>query len=379
MKKNKVFIINKVLKIYAFLSGFKIGRVDECIHDNISCIVIYSTTALGDLILNTPAIHALREKYPLARLVLVASPKNKNLVEHSALFSEVLYWNNKFNNILYFIYKLRRLRPQMAVILHSYFPYDMLSVVLTGCRYIFRDHYGSEGPALNHWLTGYTSRFEGHTIQRKLNLLAPLGCDATAARMKVPVAIPRQAKLVDKIRIGFQLGASRDFRRWPPECFAALGNQLLDNDAALEVVLIGGKNEMPLVAEFMHRIAAQLRHRVVSLVGKTSLMELAAVITTFDTLVTGDTGPLHLAIAQQVSTVSLFVTANPLYTGPYQDLQLHHVFYKPLRSLSPELAASPFPMAAISVDEVFAAVCLSYRRAREYASYPAAGDYHYGT
>ena len=36
-------------------------------------------------------------------------------------------------------------------------------------------------------------------------------------------------------------------------------------------------------------------------------------------LVTGDTGPLHLAIALQVPTVSLFVTANPKWTGPYQD------------------------------------------------------------
>ncbi len=45
-------------------------------------------------------------------------------------------------------------------------------------------------------------------------------------------------------------------------------------------------------------------------------------------LVTGDTGPLHLAIALQVPTVSLFVTANPNWTGPYQDLDIHTIIHK---------------------------------------------------
>ncbi|WP_410012349.1 glycosyltransferase family 9 protein [Sodalis sp. C49] len=379
MKRNKINIINKILSCYTFFSGYKKGRADECNNNDISCIVIYSTTALGDLILNTPAIHALRKKFPHARLVLVSSPKNKELVHNSALFDEVIYWNNKFNNIIYFIYKLRRLRPQLAVILHSYFPYDILSVVLAGCRYIFRDHYGSESPALNPWLTAYSQKFEGHTVQRKLNLLQPLGCDTTAVRMAIPVVIPHQAKPLDRVRVGFQLGASRDFRRWPPASFAALSRKLMDQDSTLDVVLIGGKNELSLVDDFMALIPADNRRRVISLVGKTSLLELAAAITTFDTLVTGDTGPLHLAIAQQVRTVSLFVTANPLYTGPYQDQHLHHVFYKPLHTLAPDLANSPFPMTAITVDEVFAAVRRSYRRGQDNTPDLAMSEYHYGT
>ncbi|HEY0210853.1 glycosyltransferase family 9 protein [Acerihabitans sp.] len=379
MKKNKINIINKIIKWYAFLSGYKKGAAGEGGNNEISCVVIYSTTALGDLILNTPAINALRKKFPDARLVLVSSPKNKGLVQDSPLFDEVLYWNNKFNNILYFIYKLRRLRPQLAVILHSYFPYDILSVVLAGCPNIYRDHYGAESPALNHWLTAYSQKFEGHTVQRKLNLLHTLGCDTTAARMTIPVPVPRGAKPMDKVRIGFQLGASRDFRRWPPECFAALANKLMEQDPRLEVMLIGGQNELSLANDFMALIPAGYRQRIVSLVGKTGLLELASAITTFDTLVTGDTGPLHLAIAQQVRTVSLFVTANPLYTGPNQDPHLHQVIYKPRQTLSPELAGSAFPMAAITVDEVFAAVRRSYRQGQDDIPDRAVDGYHYGT
>lgn len=367
MKKNKIKIISKVLSWYAYLSGYRPGRVDDCNKNTINCIVIYSTTALGDLILNTPAIYALKAQFPQARLVMVSSPKNRGLVEGSDIFDDVIYWNNKFNNILYFIFKLRKIRPQLAVILHSYFPYDILTAVLSGCRFIFRDHYGKENVALNHWLTAYSPNFQGHTVQRKLQLVSPLGCDVTQTRMRIPVVISAANREPGRQRIGFQLGASRDFRRWPVACFAALCDRLCDRpaaeDAAVEIILIGGKNEQVLVEEFMALVAPANRQRVSSLVGRTTLPQLAAAITTFDILVTGDTGPLHVAIAQRVRTVSLFVTANPLYTGPYQDLDRHRVFYKPISSLPPELARSRFPMAAITPAEVFDAVAEGLRHA----------------
>jgi len=352
MNPTKISLIHKALTYYAYFSGYTPGRLEDINNEKIKCIVIYSTTALGDLILNSPAIYALKARFPQARIVLVSSHKNKDLVENSELFDDILYWDNKFNNIFNIISKLRRLRPQLAVILHAHFPYDILSAVLSGCQYIFRDHYGKESVALNHWLTEFSPKYEGHTIQRKLQLLQPLGCDTTQSRMHIPVAIPAGARDAGKIRIGFQLGASRDFRRWPVACFAELGDKLLAAEPTVEIMLIGGKKEQALAEEFMALAGPELRQHTTSLVGQTNLLQLASAITTFDILVTGDTGPLHLAIAQQVKTVSLFVTANPLYTGPYQDLNLHRVFYKPIASLPAELAQSPFPMIAITPDEV---------------------------
>lgn len=71
-----------------------------------------------------------------------------------------------------------------------------------------------------------------------------------------------------------------------------------------------------------------------------------------DVLVTGDTGPLHLAITLQRPTVSLFATADPKWTGPYQDLHLHTIINKK-PSPNERLQAS---MDLITVDEVFNAV-----------------------
>jgi ADP-heptose:LPS heptosyltransferase len=77
---------------------------------------------------------------------------------------------------------------------------------------------------------------------------------------------------------------------------------------------------------------------------------LLAIIKNLDILVTGDTGPLHLAVALKIKTVSLFVTANPKHTGPYQDHQLHEVLHVPLNNQNALNLEQP--LSAISVDQV---------------------------
>ncbi len=73
-------------------------------------------------------------------------------------------------------------------------------------------------------------------------------------------------------------------------------------------------------------------------------------------LVTGDTGPLHIAVALNVKTVSLFATANPHHTGPLQSLDLHKIIYVKDRWEAGESAPKDFPLAVISADEVFAVI-----------------------
>ncbi|MGE9716721.1 glycosyltransferase family 9 protein, partial [Escherichia coli] len=72
-------------------------------------------------------------------------------------------------------------------------------------------------------------------------------------------------------------------------------------------------------------------------------------INTMDVLVTGDTGPLHLAIALKCPTVSLFATADPKWTGPYQDLHLHIVIDKGATTADGTIKS----MNDITVHEVF--------------------------
>ncbi len=62
---------------------------------------------------------------------------------------------------------IRRLRnrPQLAVILHSKAPYDVLVAIAAGCQYLFKDVYGNK-PSGMRWLTGVSHSSDGHLIQQ---------------------------------------------------------------------------------------------------------------------------------------------------------------------------------------------------------------------
>ncbi|MCS3434143.1 glycosyltransferase family 9 protein [Klebsiella sp. BIGb0407] len=346
MKEYKVKYIDWLLSVYHFFKpNLKKGMVIDSSME-FQRIAIYSTTALGDFMFNTPAIIALKQRYPNAELLLVSSKKNSQLVENSPWFSRVLYWDNKIRDAYRLSKELKQFRPQLTVILHSYMPYDILCAVLSGTEYIVRDNYRTSDRVLP-WLNHYHQYYNGHLIQRKLDLLTQLGCRNDVIDMQVPVDFERA---VDDgiLKIGFQLGASEMSRCWPVERFVELTERLVAAYPSCQIILLGGARESDLEQQFFALLPSQICQNVVSTVGKTTLLKLLTVIDSFNVLVTGDTGPLHLAVALKKPTVSLYSEAQPEYTGPYQDQELHHI-------LKVELDENkhPRPLSSISADQVF--------------------------
>ncbi|WP_255557085.1 glycosyltransferase family 9 protein [Sodalis sp. dw_96] len=318
-----------------------------------------STTALGDLLFNTPAIHALRKRYPAAHFTLVSSNKNSAMVEGSPYFNKIIYWDNKIKHAYGVIKQLRQSRPQLTVILHSHMPYDVLIAVMAGSHYIMRDNYATDSQLLNPLLAAFSGKFNGHIISRKLTLLNILGCDTGDTNMHIPVDFERLEKIPHQINIGFQMGASETIRQWPIYRFTELTRSILALNSAMaqyRITLIGSGKETDLADAFMASLTTDERQYIVSLVGKTSLKQLLSHIANLDMLVTGDTGPLHIAVALNVKTVSLFATANPHHTGPLQSLELHKIIYVKDRLDAGESAPKDFPLAIISADEVFSEI-----------------------
>ncbi|MGF6560444.1 glycosyltransferase family 9 protein [Erwinia aphidicola] len=346
MKINKVRWINRLLTVYTFFSGHLKKNKTLDAEMEFQRIAIYSTTALGDLMFNTPAIVALQRRYPEASFVLVSSEKNRPLVENSPWFEKVFYWDNKVRNAHRLIKSLRKFKPQLTIIMHSYMPYDILCAVLSNSEYIIRDNYRVDSPEMNCWLNFYSKPSDNHLIQRKLDMLSILGCNTDEPKMSIPVSYSPAKKTTKIIRVGFQMGASEAKRCWPVARFAELATQLL-NDRSYQVVLIGGKKDAYLVEQLNQIMDAELFSQVENQVGKTSLTELLTLLDGLDVLVTGDTGPLHLAIALQTPTVSLYADAEPKHTGPYQDLSRHSIL-----KLADCLPATPQPLEKISTDIV---------------------------
>jgi len=314
-------------------------------------ILVYSTTALGDYMFNSPGIHAIRLRYPQAKITLVAHPKYANLLTRRDDYDDVLFWNNKVSDMFKLVEEAKRIRPQLAVLLHSHMPYDILSAGLAGCQYIVRDNYAKPVGKMASWLVYGLDYFDEHVIARKMKLVSVLGCSTDNVDMVLPCEFQRLEKNASVRRIGFQLGASSKVRCWPPEYFAILAEKLIDKHGDIEIVLIGSEIETHLATDFLKQLDPVFAKKVINYVGKTTLPQLLGVIDSMDLLITGDTGPFHLAIALQVSTLSLFVTEDPRRSGPYQDPKLHKQIYLPVTD--PRVTNLQEPLRAISPEYVY--------------------------
>ncbi len=351
MKLKKLKWVHNFLNIYNPLLG-KMKKTDTFSSDiQFNSILIFSTTALGDFMFNTPAIRAIRAYYPDAHITLVSSEKNRLLVENYDQIDSVVYWDNKIRNLLPIALQAKKYKPELAVILHSHLPYDVLFAIMSGSQYILRNTSDVIPEWFRKWIIADHTPASGHVIQSKLNIIRYLGIDSSDTRMEIPCKIEQLDKGNYHI-VGFQMGASTQERRWPVKYFTELAQKLIESDSSLQIKLIGSPRELELSEDFFALLPEKYHNNIENLVGKTSLPDLLSQIKIMDVLVTGDTGPLHLAITLQRPTISLFTTANPKWTGPYQDLHLHTIINK--RPNPDEgIQAS---MDLISVDEVFSAV-----------------------
>lgn len=115
--------------------------------------------------------------------------------------------------------------------------------------------------------------------------------------------------------VGLVIGATRPQKRWPEEYWARLAEKLWAA-GSVSCVLLGGAEETAAA----ERILSQTRRDIPlwSLVGQTTEKQLAALIARLELVVSGDTGPLHIATAVRTPVVALFGSTDPADTGPWR-------------------------------------------------------------
>lgn len=347
-KKWKVKLSNWFLRRYAAKHGRLLDKSTLNSQTHLESIVIYSTTALGDFMFNTPAIRAVRQRYPDAYITLVAHKKNQELVDNGIYYDRVVYWDNKVKSLPVLVKSLKEHQPELALILHSHLPYDVISAVMSGVKYIIRDNYMNGISGMEEWLSNYVFNYYGHFVRRKLELVNILGCDSSDVSMEIPSPFQAGIKNPEYTVIGMQIGASTESRCWPVAHYVKLADHLSSHHPAVRIVLIGGGTDIARGEAMLQQVSATSRGIIENKIGKTGLQQLITLIDGFDCLVTGDTGPLHLAVAVKTKTISLFVTADSRSTGPIQNTELHRIiqvsrtgYTLPLEAISPMGVITP--------------------------------------
>ena len=282
---------------------------------------------LGDVLLATPAIHAIRESLPDAHVSLLASEVGAQAGRLNPDIDEVVVyrapWMDPWSRLPHdptremdAIVRLRDGRYDAAVVFSSFRQSPLPTAYLCYLAGIpLRLAASVDGPG--SLLTTRHKHPERmmHEVERGLDLVAAIGMTTTDDRLVLRVPVHARAAAADRIAghrplIVVHPGCTMPARTYPWQQYAE-AIALLARDLDAHVVVTGGADERPLVEAIVARLDPWVRPRVTAAAGTLAFPDFCALIEAADAVVTNNTGPMHVAAALGTPVVALFALTNP--------------------------------------------------------------------
>ena len=303
----------------------RLGRIEK--------VAVLKGGGIGDFLVSTPALRALRKAAPSAEIILLTTPDLEALGRRYRTIDRTIvvppYVGVRAGAVdeatqEEFFGRMRAEQLDLALQWHGGGPNSNPFVRRLGARVTagFRGH---DAVALDYWLP-YDHR--RHEVLRYLDLVALLGGKPDGLELELPLQ-PEDfgdlARLGDRVDhqalaggryIGVHASAGGPSRRWAAERFAVVADALLDEFDLAGCLVTAGEGQ----EEDSARVVAEVRRRdrVVDLGGRTTLGALAALISQLRLYVTNDSGPAHIATALGTPSVIVFGSANPINWAPLE-------------------------------------------------------------
>ncbi len=294
---------------------------------------------VGDLLLITPALRALRRAYPAAKLDVLATPRSAGALQNLSFIDELLLLDKyqfdhplqslhpaRWGNLIGFARQLRARRYDTVLLFHhlslrfGVLKHGALMLVTGAPRRIGLDN--GRGWFLSHRIAdpGFGARPE---LELWLELAAAAGASVDASTppyherpaieltdadtgRAAELLFPGTGALADRPIVALHPGSGgySTARRWELEKFVQLGRHLGPEGLGARIIIVG------TLADGTEELAAGLGECSVNLGGRTTVPQLAAVLARCDLLVGADSGVLHVASAVGTPTVALFGPTN---------------------------------------------------------------------
>lgn len=309
-------------------------------------ILIIKFFGLGSIILASPLLKSIKNKYPDSRIIFLTFGDNSDLVKRLCLGEEVKTVNTRnpftllcsiFSNLVYFSFN----KPNISIDLEFYSKFSTIMLYLSGAK----------------WRVGfYTARFWRNSLvnvpvyfnyARHILEIYSMVATSIGADVKdlVPSLIPVDAEernfinrlfLKKKIKsddflLGVNINASNlaYCRRWHKERFAQVINELLKKYKELRVFLTGNSSEKEYTSSIFKLLEEDIKGRVLDVSGLLNFGQFIALLNRLSFLLTNDSGPFHLARAQGIFTISIWGPGSPDLYGPYKEgKDKHRIIYK---------------------------------------------------
>lgn len=294
-------------------------------------ILIIKLWGLGSILLLTPCIRALKNKYPKAKITILTLEQNRAMCERIKGIDRIITIRldgtaTTARRILRIISLVKK--EVFDVVLDFEFLVSISAIITylsnAGMKIGFKS---LRVPARNKLYdkTGLFNKKQ-HVTSNFARLLKPLGInkiDISVEKPKVTIEEKRKVLRIIKraginkedkiVCININAGRLAFERRWPKEYFIELTKRIIRKYTDAKILFIGSKEEESYVKSAL----TQLNHKsVINLAGKLSIPELQALFEKTSLFITNDSGPMHLAAVVGTKSICLFGPESPVLYAP---------------------------------------------------------------
>ncbi|MCI0525872.1 MAG: lipopolysaccharide heptosyltransferase II, partial [Nitrospira sp.] len=333
--------------------------------NRIQKILVRGPNWIGDAVMCTPALAALRLGFPHAQLTLLVNATIAELLKNNPHLDRIWVYDKAGDHRgLLGKFKLSQELSiesfDLAVLFQNAFEAALLAKLAK-----IPNRYGYPTDGRGFLLTLHTPlpKATCHQVEYYLHLLRPLGLNTQSDTQRLWLATTdeenetarqylRSQGIDSEKLVGINPGSTYGgAKRWSTERYALLADRLIESQKT-RIVIFGGPGEEDLGSA----ISSQMRHPALVLSGRLAVRELMAMIRQCALLITNDSGPMHIAASFEVPLVAIFGPTDPQTTSPLGENNL--LLRKPVDCSPCLLRECPIDhrcMTRMTVDEVFEA------------------------
>mgnify|MGYP001607348468 CR=1 FL=1 len=345
--------------------------------ENFKNILITKPSSLGDIVLALPALRALRMSFPESKISWLIRPEFAQLIENHPHLDEIITFDRKllgkawfhpgaFGVLMSLIRKLRRGRFDVVFDFQGLFRTASLAW-LSGCKLRFGMANAREFATIFYTHKVHQNIECIHMVDYYLKIIQAAGARDYGVEFVFPKnpgaedsvgGLLASHGIKDNYAVLIPSSAHQD-KCWPPERFARLADKI-SSHYNLSIVASGSTSE----AGIIEKVKEKADVPIASLVGRTSLSELVALLKRARLVVSNDTGPGHIAAALGVPLVLIFGRTNPIRLEPYRRKHCVMAIEPDGRGTAISSADPKYDIKNITVEQVYQKIAEQLKAAR---------------
>lgn len=291
-------------------------------------VLIIRPGAIGDVLLTTPFIRALKKALPGAVIDYVAAPFPAKILEGNPYLSNVIVFDkNRYKNENFIVKNINDLKFYSSLAKNKYdLVFDLfgnlrsaLMAFLSGARYRVGFTFRVRKYLYN--IKVKPAQDPMYNVHYHTQLLAAVGIPEDGEELDFKISESEKDKagqFINTIKnggpvIGLNPSGTWPTKRWPEEKFGELAGLILDGIKQSCVIVLWGPGEQHMAEKVLKNCPVK---QGIIMAPQTSLKELAALIGQMDVLVTNDGAPKHISVAMKTPTVTIFGPTNSISWNP---------------------------------------------------------------